>query len=173
MNEENKNEENLTQVEKLIRYFQNHKIFSLLIVIIIGIIGIGSFFGALNKITDFFDPYINNENQISITKYITEGNEFDVVLSECDIDDDGWQGSDDPLGTLKCGDTYTVSYKVQSKKFRDSGYHEYDKQVATHEYYQENPTTINMWGIPFSYNDGLKVYTEGYGHIGEIILPSK
>lgn len=115
-------------------------------------------------------------------EHIKSGNEFKVIFDRTKgkFNDDGWQGrTNDPMGTLKAGRTYTVTYSRSEEKYQTCGLNEYQKEQHGKEYYCSrsggaNPdeAKISLWGRLYEFDAERKVYDfeQKYGHIGTLEL---
>lgn len=65
----------------------------------------------------------------SLMNRLEMGETTQVILDACPFDDEGWIDGADPMGNLKCGETYTVSYDSTDGVWVVTGLEEYRTQL--------------------------------------------
>jgi hypothetical protein len=112
---------------------------------------------------------ITETPQHVVRRKIISGVPFSVTFNGRNCpDDEGWQGSNDPLGHLKCGETYHINYIDYT--WTATGYEEKAKKIVTHRYKNANPESyeLSIWGALFTFNENKEVISPQYGIVGRI-----
>jgi len=113
------------------------------------------------------DPYavVIPEKALPVTsnfvKHLKNGGAVEVVLDACPFDDTGWLKTGDPLGNLKCGETYEVRYNPENLKWYGRGLEEYRSQLEGRDFIgtrNMNGSSIKrgelfIWGVRFTANE--------------------
>jgi hypothetical protein len=103
--------------------------------------------------------------------YIKSGRAFKVIfdIAPSKFNDEGWLGANDPMGTLKGGETYTVFYNANTG-WTVTGYNEGTGSVGTWTYKEISPDNyqLNLWGRVYSFNDKGDVFDLEYGLVGHL-----
>lgn len=75
-----------------------------------------------------------------------------VILDACTVSDAGWQGDSDPLGTIKCGETYTLKYLAETDKWKATGFNEASESIFTSEAVAAplGRHIVVIWGAEFT-----------------------
>lgn len=75
-----------------------------------------------------------------------------VILDACTVSDDGWKGDSDPLGTIKCGETYTLKYLAETDKWKATGFNEASEAMFTSEAVAAplGRHMVVIWGAEFT-----------------------
>ncbi len=91
---------------------------------------------------------IDGMGGVSIINHIKSGKSFTVTFDKVGskFNDSGWEGNTDPMGTLKAGETYQVTYS--SGKYTTRGFNESTNSVISATYGNANPDKgkISLWG---------------------------
>jgi len=84
--------------------------------------------------------------------------------------DAGWQGTGDPMGTLKCRETYRVKFSYGN--WAVTGYNEGAGKIGTWTYSGVRPHSgrLNLWGRIYRFGEDLSVIDTEYGQVGYIRL---
>lgn len=106
---------------------------------------------------------------------VAEGEKMLVVFDACPFDDTGWTGKDDPLGILKCGETYEVQYNPADQKWTTYGLEEKateklgDRSFKTHTGNGSDPYLgrVSMWGLNVGVNElgEISLRSDIIGHL--------
>lgn len=112
---------------------------------------------------------------IPFARRIHNGEKFWVMLNGPDCpDDSNYKGSSakDPLGNIKCGETYEVAYTQYNGKWPARGYNQYYDRIDTWTYEGGDPNNylINIWGHHFRFTDQARVIDQKYGFVGHLIF---
>ena len=103
-------------------------------------------------------------------RHIQSGQPFCVVFDQTKgkFDDSKNLGLNDPMGTLKGGETYEVCYR--DGKWVCTGFNEGTMGVGTWEYPQLKPQNnqINLWGRGFAFDGNGLVLDYEYGLVGHM-----
>ena len=105
-------------------------------------------------------------------EHITSGKQFFVIFDKTKdkFDDSIYKGKSrfDPMGNLKGGETYSVSYKNNS--FACTGYNQHYKKVGTWTYSSGNPSNseISLWGRVYKFDIKGNLFDPEYGLVGHI-----
>jgi len=107
---------------------------------------------------------------MSYVRRIQSGNEFTVYFDKATFNDEGWTGGSDPMGTLKAGKSYQVTYSQGTYTCR--GFHESRNKIHSASYSNANPNNgqISLWGRVFAFDGKGNVYDPEYGIVGTIRL---
>jgi len=103
---------------------------------------------------------------------IKSGRPFKVVLDVAPsiFDDSAWTGNwrTDQMGTIKGGETYTLTYKPGS--WAASGFNEGTGRTGTWTYRYGDPDAhqIDLWGRVFKFDKEGLVYDQDYGLVGHL-----
>jgi len=112
---------------------------------------------------------ITETPQHIVKRKIIDGVPFSVTFNGRNCpNDEGWQGSKDPLGHLKCGEIYYVNYINYT--WTATGLEEKAKKIVTHSYKNANPESykLSIWGVIFTFNEKKEVISPQYGVVGTI-----
>jgi len=84
------------------------------------------------------------------------------------FDDSRYSGANDPMGTLKGGETYSVIYT--SMGFTCTGFNQGTGSVGTWTYSNANPSEmkISLWGRVYEFTESGDVLDIQYGHVGHL-----
>lgn len=97
-------------------------------------------------------------------------NEFTVTFDQVGgkFDDSGWTGSTDPMGTLKAGETYQVTY--YGGQYITRGFNEGSNSVISAAYSNASPREglISLWGLLFAFDSRGNIYNSQYGIVGTL-----
>ena len=93
---------------------------------------------------------------------------FDVAPSK--FNDEGWLGANDPMGTLKGGETYTAQMNPATQEWRVTGFNEGTGGMGTWTYKGASPDNcqINLWGRVYLFTPEGKVIDQDYGWVGHL-----
>lgn len=107
--------------------------------------------------------------------YINSGKQFSVVFDVANFDDSGWQGDSDPMGTLKAGETYAVTYDPAADNWTTTGYSEGKGEIISSGSKTISPLDgqLNLWGRGYKFNSSGEVTDYTYGLVGHLIKSSK
>jgi len=99
---------------------------------------------------------------------ILAGEAFEVVLDGPGCPgDEGWHKGNDPLGTLKCGETYQVRY--QNGNWVVTGPNEaYGFGTWTYSNADPRKGRISLWGIVVSFQERIAVFDSGQKDVGTL-----
>lgn len=105
----------------------------------------------------------------SVEAAVRSGRPFRVVLDVCKVSDEGWSGDTDPLGTIKCGETYEITYLHETKEWLASGFNEGSGAPTK----SRSPASdagshrLSIWGAEFAFDANLDVTVGGdkLGHL--------
>ncbi len=114
-------------------------------------------------------PY---EDTKSVKETVISPSGFKVVLDgDCPNDSPEFTGANDPMGTIRCGNTYTVVYDTNNGSWTVTGFHEVSKSDETHIYQNANPdiNEISLWGRVFTFDEDKNVFDPEFGKVGRII----
>ena len=103
----------------------------------------------------------------SLSDRIARGETFYLSFTGSGCPNDaGWTGSNDPMGTLKCGETYRVTYR--GGEWSVTGYNEGAGKVGTWTYPNINPgqNQMNIWGRVYSFTNDGRVFDQQFGFVG-------
>lgn len=91
---------------------------------------------------------------------------FDKVGGK--FNDSGWTGNTDPMGTLKAGETYQVTYS--GSKYTTRGFSEGTNSVISATYGNANPDEgkISLWGRVYTFDASGNVYDPQFGLVGTL-----
>jgi len=109
----------------------------------------------------------------SVTNRIANGETFHVSFTGSGCPNDaGWKGASDPMGTIKCGESYRVTYRGGT--WSVTGYNEGTRKVGTWAYKNANPrqNRMSIWGRVYSFTNNGDVYDQQYGRVGTIRMRS-
>jgi len=109
----------------------------------------------------------------SLANRMANGETFHVSFTGSGCPNDaGWKGASDPMGTLKCGETYRVTYRGGT--WSVTGYNEGTRKVGTWAYKNVDPrqNRMNIWGRVYSFSNNGDVYDQQYGRVGTIRMRS-
>jgi len=103
--------------------------------------------------------------------YIKSGQAFKVIfdVAPSKFNDEGWQGANDPMGTLKGGETYTVVYNAAAG-WAVTGYNEGTGGIGTWTYRELSPDNyqLNLWGRGYTFSEKGEVFDYEYGLVGHL-----
>ena len=93
---------------------------------------------------------------------------FDVAPSK--FNDEGWLGANDPMGTLKGGETYTVQLNPSTQEWKATGFNEGTGGVGTWTYQGASPDNcqLNLWGRVYQFTPEGRVIDQDYGWVGHL-----
>lgn len=112
------------------------------------------------------------KDRASWIDYITSGAPFVVVFDQINgkFDDSTYTGSwqTDPMGTLKGGETYRITYA--NGKFTCSGYNQQQGRSITHTSKGVRPEdgVISLWGRTYMFDNMGRVWDPDYGIVGHL-----
>ena len=91
------------------------------------------------------------------------GKKVRAILNICPEDEEGWDGKNDPLGTIKCGETYEVRYVPSTGKWIAKGLHEISNQIVEIESTGPDPekNMISIWGLVLAFDSKGHLYDRG------------
>lgn len=109
------------------------------------------------------DPYsvVISDATLPITSnfltHLNDGGVIEVVLDACPFEDYGWNPEGDPLGNLKCGETYVVRYNPIKMEWYGRGLEEFrsgrdgERFIGTRNMKGTAPQRgeIFVWGVRF------------------------
>ncbi len=102
--------------------------------------------------------------------HIMAGDVFYIVLNECakKMDDPDSGGGQGPMGTVKCGETYTLVWRDGA--FTSTGFNQGSKSAYTMESSKGDPKAyqISVFGRIFKYDREGKVLDPQYGVVGHL-----
>lgn len=124
---------------------------------------------------EIFAPKSTQQVSNEWADYINSGKTFYVVFDTATFDDSGWQGASDPMGTLKAGETYTVTYNTNNTNWSVTGYNEGSGSVGTFDYKTVSPKDgkLNLWGRVYTFNSLGEVTDSTYGPVGHLNKSAK
>jgi hypothetical protein len=103
---------------------------------------------------------------------IRSGKPFKVVfdVAPTKFNDEGWLGANDPMGTLKGGETYTVQLNPSTQEWKVTGFNEGTGGVGTWTYQGASPDNcqLNLWGRVYLFTPEGKVIDQDYGWVGHL-----
>lgn len=101
------------------------------------------------------------------------GENFVVVFDKANFDDTGWLGSNDPMGTLKAGESYTVKYDPYLG-WTTTGLNEKTGKTATSTHQKGDPAggELNMWGRIYRFSANGEVFDPEFGLVGRLAKTS-
>lgn len=117
---------------------------------------------------------INDLSYLGSRRYrdILAGKPLVVLFDQCPVADAGWEGDDDPLGTIRCGEAYLVTYDPAPRNWTASGHNEEERgpSVETIADPEVDPGSrqFSIWGTPFTFTDDGAVYHLGQ-RVGTIV----
>ena len=93
---------------------------------------------------------------------------FDVAPSK--FNDEGWLGANDPMGTLKGGETYTAQLNPSTQEWKVTGFNEGTGGAGTWTYQGTSPDNcqLNLWGRFYQFTPEGKVIDQDYGWVGHL-----
>ena len=99
---------------------------------------------------------------------------FDKVNDK--FDDEKFTGTSktDPMGNLKAGCTYRVSYSEETGKYSTGGFNQLLGKVVPETDESEIETLlpdkglISLWGRPYAFDGMMNIYDHRYGIVGTI-----
>lgn len=101
---------------------------------------------------------------------IRAGRQFKVVFDKTStkFNDSVYKAKDDPMGTLKGGETYTVLYK--GGEFACTGFNQGTNKSGTWNYSNADPMNnqISLWGRVYVFDGAGNVYDPDYGLVGHL-----
>lgn len=106
-----------------------------------------------------------------VVAQIVAGVPFTVTFDACS--DEGWTGDTDPLGTIKCGEIYAVTYSPATAQFSATGLNEADGMAATVSAGGANAASgeVSIWGAVFLVGgDGVVTTIDG-APVGRASIP--
>lgn len=113
---------------------------------------------------------IDSMGGVSIMSRIKSGRSFKVTFDQVGgkFNDSGWAGNTDPMGTLKAGETYQVTYS--GGKYTTRGFNEGRKSVMSATYGNANPDggKISLWGRVYTFDGNGNVYDPQFGLVGTL-----
>ena len=157
------------------------KYFILLLIFAVPTVFAGVVIGQQLKVVFDQKKYVRDFKHV-ISEQISNGALFYVILDQCSFDDEGYIGKSDPLGSLKCGETYEVAFLPDTKKWSTKGLDEQataQKGTPTNKGYTgpgSSPQNgrITMWGVNFGVSENGEVFQGNDDVIGRIsFLPNK
>jgi len=99
-----------------------------------------------------------------------------VILDSCTVSDNGWQGDKDPYGTIKCGETYSLSYLPDTDKWKATGFNEASESIFTAEAAAAplGQHVVVIWGAEFKIDadQGVLSGSDKIGRV-EIVAASR
>ena len=104
-----------------------NKTFSIALIIfaVLVIAGSGAYFFSNNKAETEQPTIIAIQSewpgQDVAMQWIADGKEVKVILDACPFDDEGYLPENDPLGTLLCNETYTVTFNQENDTWTATG----------------------------------------------------
>ena len=107
---------------------------------------------------------------ITWAQFIESGKPFVVNFDVASFDDEGWKDDKDPMGTLKAGEKYTVTYTASSQNWTVAGYNERTKGKFSTSYKRYKPTDgyLNLWGRVYTFKESGAVLDKDYGFVGHL-----
>jgi hypothetical protein len=115
---------------------------------------------------------LKNQDDSTWPDRIKTGKPFKVILDKApdQFDDSAWTGDwrTDPMGTIRGGDTYTLTYNA--KGWAANGYNEGARRVGTWTYRFGNPDDyqLDIWGRVYTFDPDGNVYDPDYGLVGHL-----
>lgn len=113
---------------------------------------------------------IDSMGGVSIISHIKSGRSFTVAFDQVGskFNDSGWTGNTDPMGTLKAGETYQVTYS--SSKYTTRGFNEGTNSVISATYSNAKPDEgkISLWGRVYTFDGNRNVYDPQFGLVGTL-----
>ncbi len=113
---------------------------------------------------------IDSIGGVSTINHIKSGKNFTVSFDKVGrkFDDSGWTGNTDPMGTLKAGETYQVTYS--NGKYTTRGFNEQSRSVISATYANANPDRgeISLWGRVYTFDGSSNVYDRQFGLVGTL-----
>lgn len=102
--------------------------------------------------------------------FIRSGEAFRVVFDAATFNDTGWMGSEDPMGVLKAGETYTVKYN-ESLGWTVTGLDEKTGKTTTETYKVGTPQNreLNLWGRLYRFTGNGEVFDPDHGLVGHLV----
>jgi len=108
--------------------------------------------------------------------HLMNGKTLTVSLDACKFSDDGWLSGDDPLGGLKCGEDYAVSYDSETTTWTTTGFNEGgsakkgSRVIDTISRAGAAPAggKLALWGAIFIVNDDMTVSYPSKGVVGSL-----
>ncbi|MEF3254454.1 MAG: hypothetical protein K6348_02640 [Deferribacterales bacterium] len=105
--------------------------------------------------------------------HIKSGKPFNVVFDEASkkFNDEGWLFDRDPMGTIKAGETYTVTYNPHLG-WTAKGFNENSGIViqSISQGLLPDNSHINIWGRGFVFNRLGELFDYDFGLVGHIYL---
>ncbi|MFH0927911.1 MAG: hypothetical protein V1821_00375 [bacterium] len=115
---------------------------------------------------------LKGQEDTALANYIASGKTFKVVFDVAPsvFDDSAWLEAKDPMGTLKGGETYTVTYNASSG-WRVTGFNEASGRAGTWTYRFGEPKNfqLDLWGRVYSFDSAGSVFDPDFGLVGHII----
>ena len=127
-------------------------------------------------------PYSKNPYKLLVTagtaakvawaEIIRSGKPFKVFFDAATtkFNDEGWLGANDPMGTLKGGETYTVQLNPSTQEWKVTGFNEGTGGVGTWTYQGASPDNcqLNLWGRIYLFTPEGRVIDQDYGWVGHL-----
>ncbi len=113
---------------------------------------------------------IDSAGGVSIMNNIQSGRSFTVIFDQVGnrFNDSGWTGDTDPMGTLRVGETYQVTYS--RGRFTTRGFNEQSNSVISATYSNANLSRgqISLWGRIYTFDGSNNVYDPQFGLVGTL-----
>jgi len=99
---------------------------------------------------------------------IASGRPFLVVFDLAKFDDTGWNGPADPMGALKAGEHYEVTY--HGAGFQCTGFDESTNRAGTRSSGGADPRDglLSLWGRVFAFDGKGQVWDPDFGLVGHL-----
>ena len=101
-----------------------------------------------------------NRTAIDFVTRMDAGEKLKAVLNSCPQDDESWEGKNDPLGTVKCGETYELRYIPSTQKWSVKGFHEGRNKIVMLESGGPAPRerAFSIWGGIYFFDGSGQIY---------------
>lgn len=129
-------------------------------------LGLGVLVGVGQPTQSSADPILHG--RCSLSNFYVR---FDATADK--FDDTGYYGSSDPMGTLKGGETYRISYEktlAGVDQWTTTGYDENQSRIVTYTFTGGKPewNQMSMWGRGYFFSSSGEVFDPSYGLVGHI-----
>ncbi|GAB4486471.1 MAG: hypothetical protein OHK006_14390 [Thermodesulfovibrionales bacterium] len=106
-------------------------------------------------------------------EYIRTGESFIVIFDKAGFDDAGWTGANDPMGSIKAGETYTVKYDPYLG-WTATGLNEKTGTSATSSHQKGDPGEgeLNIWGRIYRFSANGEIFDPEFGLVGRLAKSS-
>lgn len=114
-----------------------------------------------------------------VRQLLRSGAAFNVIFDACPFDDEGWDANDDPLGSIRCGQTYRVHLDTNTMEWVATGPNELaliegvsdPSLTARASANGQGQNVFLIWGADFRFDEQFRAMApDGQTVLGRIEL---